>query len=203
MHRRYRFPSKAQRWIIGKRLPKDSETLKSLDVKTTGTVIFLYLLSVKDAGLGMECIPAVEDRSSDKAPSLPPRDFQPDGLAGVPPLNARFHKYATVPINSQKELDSQHNPARLPFPQQERSIDAVEDFVIENEQMPAAQFADNPHATLPNLDGLGADRAHSHPQPIFKRQNQGSHVFLMINLILSVGIILLELNPCTVILCRG
>lgn len=44
----YDFPVAIQRWIINDRLLKDNETLVKCGVKTSGTVIYLYLLSMED-----------------------------------------------------------------------------------------------------------------------------------------------------------
>lgn len=40
-----------QKWIIGKRLPKPGDTLHDLNVRQSGTTVFLYLLSGKTVGL--------------------------------------------------------------------------------------------------------------------------------------------------------
>ena len=40
-----------QKWIIGKRLPKPGDTLQDLNVRQSGTTVFLYLLSGKTVGL--------------------------------------------------------------------------------------------------------------------------------------------------------
>ena len=47
----YGFPTEIQRWIIGKRLPKDPESLEQCGVNTSGASIFLYLLSAKSLEL--------------------------------------------------------------------------------------------------------------------------------------------------------
>lgn len=40
-----------QKWIIGKKIPKPTETLLDLNVRQTGHTVFLYLLSGKTVGL--------------------------------------------------------------------------------------------------------------------------------------------------------
>lgn len=40
-----------QKWIIGKKIPKPTETLLDLNVRQTGHIVFLYLLSGKTVGL--------------------------------------------------------------------------------------------------------------------------------------------------------
>lgn len=48
---RFSFPVQVQRWIIGKKIPKPTETLLDLNVKQSGHTVFLYLLSGKTVGL--------------------------------------------------------------------------------------------------------------------------------------------------------
>ena len=47
MLRQHGFPPEVQKWIIGRRIPKDNETLSRCGVKTTGESIHLYLLQPK------------------------------------------------------------------------------------------------------------------------------------------------------------
>eukprot|EP00112_Aurelia_sp_Birch-Aquarium-sp1_P011498 Seg2418.3 transcript_id=Seg2418.3/GoldUCD/mRNA.D3Y31 product="RanBP-type and C3HC4-type zinc finger-containing protein 1" protein_id=Seg2418.3/GoldUCD/D3Y31 len=99
---RFEFPIKIQRWVIGKRLPKDNETLKQLDVQTTGTVIFLYLLSAKEAGVPppIKQDQTVVDGAREHNFDLPPRDYEQGAfdLGGPPPLNPARHGYSTAPV---------------------------------------------------------------------------------------------------------
>ncbi|XP_052060904.1 ranBP-type and C3HC4-type zinc finger-containing protein 1-like isoform X1 [Mytilus californianus] len=47
---KHKFPVEVQKWIVGKRIPKDEETLQRLRV-TNGQTVFLYLVSAKSVGL--------------------------------------------------------------------------------------------------------------------------------------------------------
>ena len=47
----YGFPPEVQRWIIGKRLPKDNESLIRCGIKLNDSPVFLYLMNAKSAGL--------------------------------------------------------------------------------------------------------------------------------------------------------
>ena len=40
-----------QKWIVGKKIAKDEESLESLGVKSDGSSIFLYLMKNESAGL--------------------------------------------------------------------------------------------------------------------------------------------------------
>ncbi len=94
VHEVYKFPINVQRWIIGKILPKDNQTLADLNVKTTGTVIFLYLLSANEAGLTNE--PSIPDEK----PLVPPRDY-PKTRERMPSpeyLDPRGNGYQSVPV---------------------------------------------------------------------------------------------------------
>lgn len=48
---RFSFPVQVQKWIIGKKIPKPTDTLFDLNVKQSGHTVFLYLLSGKTVGL--------------------------------------------------------------------------------------------------------------------------------------------------------
>ncbi len=52
----YSFPPEVQKWIVGKRIAADSDTLAKCGVKTSGTVMFLYLISPKSVGLSKQKI---------------------------------------------------------------------------------------------------------------------------------------------------
>lgn len=54
MFMKHKFPVEVQRWIIGQRIPKDNETLRHCNVKTSGTVVYLYLVSAKSVGINRE-----------------------------------------------------------------------------------------------------------------------------------------------------
>ncbi|KAJ8303510.1 hypothetical protein KUTeg_019906 [Tegillarca granosa] len=69
MFMKHKFPVEVQRWIIGQRIPKDNETLRHCNVKTTGTVVYLYLVSAKSVGLNRE---EVESRH---AQQILPQDY--------------------------------------------------------------------------------------------------------------------------------
>ena len=152
-------------------MPKDNETLKSLEVKTTGTVIFLYLLSAKDAGFKRECLLIGEDRRlRDKTPSLPPRDYKTDENNGVPALNARSHRYATVPSNPQRASDFRYQPDRPPLLPGETTAVTEEQYLIANGK---ALVPDRlpPSSTI--MDTCDVDRTQFYPRQILTQQNEG------------------------------
>ena len=45
MYEKYGFLPELQKWIVGKRLVKDKETLEECGINFPGAVVFLYLLS--------------------------------------------------------------------------------------------------------------------------------------------------------------
>ncbi|KAK3086074.1 hypothetical protein FSP39_013084, partial [Pinctada imbricata] len=53
MFMKHNFPVEVQKWIIGKRMPPDTETLQKAKV-TAGQSLFLYLVSAKSVGLTRE-----------------------------------------------------------------------------------------------------------------------------------------------------
>jgi len=53
MFLKYHFPTEVQRWVIGKRIPSDKDTLKHLRI-TDGNVLYLYLVSAKSVGLNKD-----------------------------------------------------------------------------------------------------------------------------------------------------
>ncbi|XP_064640995.1 ranBP-type and C3HC4-type zinc finger-containing protein 1-like isoform X2 [Lineus longissimus] len=63
----YRLPTKLQRWIIGKRLPADTDTLESLGVTSSSSEspVFLYMMSAKFAGIDREQVDREFRRASD------------------------------------------------------------------------------------------------------------------------------------------
>ena len=50
MQEKHRFPFQIQKWIVGKRLVQNNETLHKLRIKD-GSSMFLYLLSPNSVGL--------------------------------------------------------------------------------------------------------------------------------------------------------
>lgn len=100
-----------QRWVIGKRLPKDHETLINLEVKTSGTVVFLYLLAAKEVGIRK--LHSEENRRivTNKMPSLPPRDYKQDDREPLPPLNSRDHRFATAPAIQGQDVGDRNEAA--------------------------------------------------------------------------------------------
>ena len=122
--------------------------MKKLEVKTTGTVIYLYLLSASDASTReKKSIRVIED----KAPSLPPRDYRTNDDTVAPPLNARSHRYATVPSNLDRASDVQRRIADFCIPQQEEfPIQAPATDRIYGQQQ--AQVPLVPPAVLPVKD---------------------------------------------------
>ena len=62
MFLRHKFPTEVQKWIVGKRIPKDEETLQRLRV-THGQTVFLYLVSAKSVGLDKKQHMAASGRS--------------------------------------------------------------------------------------------------------------------------------------------
>lgn len=56
---KHSFPVEVQKWIIGKRIPPDNETLQKARV-TPGQAVYLYLISPKSVGLTKEKF--MEDR---------------------------------------------------------------------------------------------------------------------------------------------
>lgn len=61
---RYGFPEKVQHWIIGRRLPKDKDTLQDLGIVQSGTTLFLYLLSGHRVGLRRSEFERIQERTS-------------------------------------------------------------------------------------------------------------------------------------------
>ena len=51
MFDRYGFPVQVQKWIVGKKIPRPTDTLQDLNVRQSGLTVFLYLLSGKAVGL--------------------------------------------------------------------------------------------------------------------------------------------------------
>ena len=47
----YSFPPEVQKWIIGKRVAEDNDTLAKCGIKSTGMIMYLYLISPKSVGL--------------------------------------------------------------------------------------------------------------------------------------------------------
>ena len=47
----YNFPEEVQRWVIGKKLPKDNDTLAKHGIKQDGNSVFLYCQSARTIGL--------------------------------------------------------------------------------------------------------------------------------------------------------
>lgn len=160
---KYSIPINVQRWVIGKRLPKDHEILRKLEVKTTGTVIYLYLLSANDASSREEkSNRVIENR--DKAPSLPPRDYRTNDAVVAAPLNARSHRYATVPSNLHRASDVQRHGADFRIPQQEEFFMQVPAADQNNGQqkiqVPVVQAANSPFK----------DAAPPTPMPLLENQ---------------------------------
>ena len=52
----YSFPPEVQKWIIGKRVAADNDTLAKCGIKTSGMVMYLYLISPKSIGLTQQKI---------------------------------------------------------------------------------------------------------------------------------------------------
>ena len=52
----YSFPPEVQKWIIGKRVTADNDTLAKCGIKTSGMVMYLYLISPKSIGLTQQKI---------------------------------------------------------------------------------------------------------------------------------------------------
>ena len=141
-------------------------------MKTTGTVVFLYLLSAKDAGIERELIAIREDRFRNKAPSLPLRDYKRDENDGVPPLNATLHRYATVPSNPQRDSDFQFQPDLPPLLPREPAAVREDQYLNVNGQAPVIDFL--PPPTL--VDPFDGDRKQVHPRQIPSQQNEGFFV---------------------------
>jgi hypothetical protein len=70
----YHLPTKLQRWIIGKRLPADTDTLESLGVTSNSSEspVYLYMMSAKFAGINREQV----EREIRKASGLYYASFQ-------------------------------------------------------------------------------------------------------------------------------
>jgi hypothetical protein len=47
---KHKFPIEVQKWIVGKRIPKDEESLQRLRV-TNDQTVYLYLVTAKSVGL--------------------------------------------------------------------------------------------------------------------------------------------------------
>lgn len=80
---KYEFPAEIQRWIIGKRLPKPSESLLDCGIKTSGSTLFLYLMSDKTAAVA-GALPERRVGDERRAPML--NRIQEPNLANVPTL---------------------------------------------------------------------------------------------------------------------
>ncbi|XP_071495309.1 ranBP-type and C3HC4-type zinc finger-containing protein 1-like [Diadema antillarum] len=74
---KYGVPTKVQNWIVGRKLVKDSETLASLNVTTSGATLYLYLTSADRANITREDMEIekhamIDQRASQK--QKPPND---------------------------------------------------------------------------------------------------------------------------------
>ena len=58
-----------QQWIIGRRLPRDDQTLQDIGVVQSGTTLFLYLVSGKTVGLRRSEFERTQERTSNTATS--------------------------------------------------------------------------------------------------------------------------------------
>ena len=47
----YKFPVQVQRWIMGRRIPKDTETLFENGIGISGGNVYLYLVSAEKVGV--------------------------------------------------------------------------------------------------------------------------------------------------------
>ena len=51
MFQEYKFPVQVQRWIMGRRIPKDYETLLENGIGMNGANVYLYLVSAEKVGV--------------------------------------------------------------------------------------------------------------------------------------------------------
>ena len=56
MFQRFQFPVEVQRWIVGKRVAKDDDTLARCGVRHDNNLVYLYLLSAKSVGLSHDVV---------------------------------------------------------------------------------------------------------------------------------------------------
>eukprot|EP00794_Sanderia_malayensis_P018848 gene18848-20746_t len=172
---KYHFPINVQRWVVGKRLPKDYENLKNLQVNTTGTVIYLYLLSAKEAD-------AVKDANNSKVPppkpeeafQLPPKDYPtivPDTAQNNGPIYERIPYQASggslpPPVPPRQAnfegQNPQHDPVIVGYNRQSYGASSVPQmqgippvFTTPQEQHPAFSYLplyqrNKPRGTLTN-----------------------------------------------------
>ncbi|XP_055996388.1 ranBP-type and C3HC4-type zinc finger-containing protein 1-like isoform X2 [Ostrea edulis] len=73
---KHSFPMEVQKWIIGKRIPPDTETLQKARV-TPGQAVYLYLISPKSVGLTKEKF--MEDRHRKLHNQYPSVQYQKQG----------------------------------------------------------------------------------------------------------------------------
>lgn len=131
-----------QKWIIGKKIPKPTETLLDLNVRQTGHTVFLYLLSGKTVGLrrsdtdqlGRSHAASVSSTASGSAGTRVPLERAPDSpgplrrttsipeFVGVSQPSGRSERLPTVqdsPPSSFSNHEQSRGPTTLPsnFPQ--------------------------------------------------------------------------------------
>ena len=184
IHNKYSIPIEVQRWVIGKRLPKDNDILQKLEVRTTGTVIFLYLLSAKEVGIknGQNGLPR-NGQFGQKMPSLPLRDYKRGENNGVEPLDARLHGYATTPVVQWSGHD--YNRPNFMAPQQPQNDSHRGDYVDFEDNRPV-YIPPSGFATQGEVVGAGG-RSHAFPIPPQRPAKvegtfvvDGFHIFLLV-----------------------
>ena len=126
-----------QKWIIGKKIPKPTETLLDLNVRQTGHTVFLYLLSGKTVGLrrsdtdqlGRSHAASVSSTASGSAGTRVPLERAPDSpgplrrttstpeFVGVSQPSGRSERLPTVqdsPPSSFSNHEQLSGPTTLP-----------------------------------------------------------------------------------------
>lgn len=134
---RFSFPVQVQKWIIGKKIPKPTETLLDLNVRQTGHTVFLYLLSGKTVGLrrsdtdqlGRSHAVSVSSTASGSAGTRVPLERAPDSpgplrrttsipeFVGVSQPSGRSERLPTVqdsPPSSFSNHEQLSGPTTLP-----------------------------------------------------------------------------------------
>ena len=101
-----------QKWIIGKKIPKPTETLLDLNVRQTGHTVFLYLLSGKTVGLrrsdadqlGRSHAASVSSTASGSTGTRVPPERAPDSLGplrrttSTPIVSQLFSRSEQIPV---------------------------------------------------------------------------------------------------------
>lgn len=127
---KYDFPVEIQRWIIGKRIPKPSESLLDCGIRDSGQTLFLYLISAKPGTIA-EPPPPEGRREREERRSAPPNR---DGRQSET-LN-RANSDSSLEIAS-----TEHQDPRV-IQQDHVAAAALRNAVLSMPNLPSAQFTE-------------------------------------------------------------